>query len=98
MAKLVVMAVMDVAAMAFHRPIFVASLGVGVRIVSDEVNRQADDNLLFKHARDFRIFHLGSWDDNSGLFESLPQPLFLADCVSLLVKSDAAFSPSQVVN
>lgn len=66
---LVMCAVKDRAADAFGRPFFVASEGLGIRGFLDEVNRAAEDNPLNKHPDDFDLYRLGTWDDNSCLFE-----------------------------
>lgn len=67
--KMQVLAVHDAASGVFARPIFVASIGVGIRMFGDEVQRQAADNEMFKHPEDFSLFHLGEFDDNSGCFD-----------------------------
>lgn len=81
--RLIVIAVFDVQAQAFNRPMFVNAKGVGLRAISDEVNRAASDNPLYAHSGDFRVFELGEWDDNSGLFQCHSLPQLLADCSSL---------------
>jgi hypothetical protein len=73
--KMVVMSVFDVASGVFARPIFVASVGSGVRMFSDEANRKAEDNVMFRHPTDFQLFELGSFDDNAGTFELLDRPM-----------------------
>lgn len=80
---MVVMAVFDVQSQAFMRPLFVAARGAGMRIVQDEVNRVAQDNVLYQHPADFRLFELGLFDDSSGLFELHALPSLVADCSSL---------------
>lgn len=74
-----VLSVRDIKAEAFGRPIFVAALGAGLRSFSDEVNRDAPDNELFKHAPDFDLFELGTFDDSSGLFTLHPQPKLIGN-------------------
>lgn len=78
-----VLALLDVQAQAFNRPIFVPSVGVGIRMVSDEVNRHAADNVLFNHPQDFRLFELGVWDEKTGLFTCHAQPKLVADCSAM---------------
>ena len=51
-----IFAVYDTASGSFARPMFVASRGVALRVFSDEVNRKADDNMLFNHPEDFQLF------------------------------------------
>lgn len=81
--KMKLLAVLDVQAQAFNRPIFVVAVGVGTRLIADEVNRAAADNPLFNHTEDFRVFDVGSWDDQTGLFSCPPQPVLICDCVAL---------------
>lgn len=84
MAKLVVIAVFDVQAAAFHRPIFVATRGVGVRMISDEINRGDPNNLLHQHPSDFRVFELGTFDEQTGLFECHRLPELVVDGTALV--------------
>jgi hypothetical protein len=34
--------------------------------------------MLNKHPEDFRLFQLGEYDDNSGFFDNLDEPVLLA--------------------
>lgn len=83
--KMKVIAVFDVQSQAFMRPMFVAAIGAGTRMVQDEVNRAAPDNLLYQHPQDFRVFELGEWDDQSGLFSLAELPRLVTDCSALKV-------------
>lgn len=80
---LIVCAVRDAAAGNFMRPFYLVSEGMAVRSFQDEVNRQADDNLMYAHPEDFELFKLGSWDDNSGEFDLLKVPKSLATAKQL---------------
>lgn len=84
--RMVVLSVFDVQAQAFMLPMFVRSQGVGVRMIQDEVNRAAQDNNLYLHAKDFRVFELGVFDDGTGVFDLHPQPTLVCDCVALQSK------------
>jgi len=81
--KTKVLAIFDVQAMAFQRPIFTPSNGFALRMVTDEVNRVAQDNLLNMHPEDFRLFELGEFDEVTGLFQCHSLPSLICDCVSL---------------
>jgi hypothetical protein len=65
---LIVVSVKDRAVSAFSRPVFVQSVGIGVRSFSDEVNRSAADNEMYKHPDDFDLYQLATFDDYSGVF------------------------------
>ncbi|WNK13942.1 MAG: nonstructural protein [Microvirus sp.] len=79
MAKLMAVAVMDRAVGAFHRPFFTVSVGQAMRGFEDECKRVADDNPMSKHPKDFALFQLGSYDEETGRLESLDIPLKLCE-------------------
>lgn len=83
--KYFVAAIFDSASAAFARPMFLQAPGQAVRAFSDEVNRGADDNVMFHHPDHFSLFELGTFDDAQARFELLPAPrqLALGTAVSL---------------
>lgn len=86
--KMELLSVFDRAAEAYGRPIFVATVGLGIRSFSDEVNRNVPENNLFAHAEDFVLYHLGSFFDDDGAFEIFPKPVPVVSAQS--VKSVAS--------
>lgn len=76
--KLEIVAIFDRAAQAYGRPMFLPSVGVGIRSFTDEVNRADKENNLFSHPDDFDLFHFGMFDDNTGQFSLLEFPTILA--------------------
>lgn len=76
-------AIRDRAVDAFLRPFFATHLGGAKRSFRDEVNRAAPDNAMHAHPEDYDLYHLGSFDDNTGLFEShTPRQIEIGkDCV-----------------
>lgn len=76
--KLVMLAVRDSAANAFNRPFFVQTVGLGVRSFRDEVNRSESGNTMYEHPEDFELFELGTYDEDTAIFECLPQPRSVA--------------------
>lgn len=74
----IVVAVHDTAMDAFMRPIYTPTIGAAIRSFSDEINRASEDNPMYKHAEDYNLFELGTYDDNSGKHQSLEQPKQLA--------------------
>lgn len=71
---LTVLAIKDRAVATFMQPFFSHHIGAAKRTFSDEINRQAPDNPLAKHPEDYDLFELGTFDDQTGRFECLPQP------------------------
>lgn len=69
--KRFILAVRDRAADTFLKPMFVEARGLGIRAFEDEVNRQDQDNPLYRHPEDFDLYELGEYDDSSGKFVSL---------------------------
>lgn len=85
MAKLIVMAVMDVQVGAFQRPFFAPAIGAALRAVTDEANR--DGSEMNKHPADYSVYKLGEFDENTGRFLLVDAPPELIVQVNALVKS-----------
>lgn len=66
--KLYVVVIRDRGADVFGAPNFVASVGGAIRGFADEINRNAEGNVLFKHPQDFDLFKLGTYDDETAEF------------------------------
>ena len=79
----VVVSVKDLAAQAFGRPVFVPTAGVAVRSFRDEVNRDAADNDIYRHPSDYELYQLGTFDDSTGMIESIQPPKLLSRAVDL---------------
>lgn len=73
-----IVSVHDRAANGYGRPIFVAALGQAIRSFQDEINRAAADNEMSRHPDDFDLFHLGTFNDDTGQLASLPAPMQIA--------------------
>ena len=65
-------AVRDMKAEAFMLPFFVPTDGLALRSFTDAAN-DAQTNMC-KWPDDFALFHIGSYDDGTGLLEALPAP------------------------
>lgn len=74
--KLQIVAVKDRALDTFMRPFYVPALGAAIRSFGDEINRVEGE--MYKHPDDFDLFHLGTWDDNTGEFQNLGMPMQIA--------------------
>jgi hypothetical protein len=74
--KAEILAVHDRAAECYGRPFFVAALGQGIRSFSDEINNPQGE--FGKHADDYDLFHIGTYDDVTGKVTSLETPKQLA--------------------
>lgn len=75
--KLHAFSVLDSALGAFGRPFFVQTRGVAMRSFMDEVSRPSDSgnpNIVGDHPDDFALYAVGSFDEESGRFESLDVP------------------------
>lgn len=66
-----VCSVYDHKVMAFSAPMFFRTEGEAIRSFTDAVR---DKNTTFyKYPSDFSFHELGTWSDETGLFENLPQ-------------------------
>lgn len=85
--KLTICAVRDNVADVYHRPYFMQSPGVAIRSFTDEVNREAEDNQLYKHAKDFTLYELGVYDDSNAKFELKDVPKLLINADQCIMKT-----------
>lgn len=83
-----VMSVFDSASALYGQPFYVPAIAAAVRSVSDEANRAAADNPLYQHPDDFELFHIGDFDDVSGLLTAV-SPCVRVARVKDLVQSSA---------
>lgn len=82
------LSIRDSVAGEYGSPIFVASLGVALRQLSDDLapGGQAPD-VMKTHAADYEIFHLGSFDSETGLFTLFDRPVSLGLVRSLVAQA-----------
>lgn len=71
---LFVFSVRDSKANSFGQPFFSTSLGQAERSFGDEINRAAQDNILYLHPDDFELYQLGSFETDTGSFVLLEKP------------------------
>lgn len=84
-----VFSVRDRAADVFGVPFFMISRGHAIRSFSDEINRDAVDNNLFKHPEDFDLYSLGSFDDGAADWAiQLPEQICVGKDVSVRFRSN----------
>lgn len=79
-----VMSVFDSASRLFGQPFFVPATASAVRSVSDEANRAATDNALYQHPEDFELYHVGDYDDCTGLLTAVSPPVLVCRVKDLI--------------
>lgn len=72
----------DTALGSFLIPMFFQSEGAARRAFADEVNRSAEDNIMFQHPEHFQLYYAGSYDDASGLI-TCDSPTFVVDALAV---------------
>lgn len=68
-------AIKDVKAGTFGNIVCYLNRAVALRGLAEAV--QQPDNMLSKHGFDFQLYHLGTFDQTSGVVECFPQPDFV---------------------
>ncbi|WNK14633.1 MAG: nonstructural protein [Microvirus sp.] len=68
-----IMAVRDSIMEAYNAPFATATVGAAIRSFTDAVNDTGKGDIA-KHAKDFDLFHLGTYDDNSGKITTFDNP------------------------
>lgn len=77
-------AVRDRAMNGFLQPFFLASDGLAIRSFADEINRADPKNAMYAHADDYDLYHLGTFDEEQGLFETFnPKQLAIGKQVAI---------------
>lgn len=67
MAIMKILAVRDRCIDGFFTPMHVVALGAGIRAFIDEVNRADQNNPLYRHPDDHDLYHIGDYDDSTGV-------------------------------
>lgn len=70
-------AVRDLKAAAFAPPFFIQVDAVAIRTFADAQNDPSHP--MSRHPADYELFHIGEFDDESGIFTPLVQPRFLVN-------------------
>ncbi len=77
-----VFAVYDSKSEAYLQPFFMPTKGSALRAISDCVNDA--QHQFAQHPEDYTLFHLGTFEDNSGVWGLNSTPASLAVCIELL--------------
>ena len=72
-----VFAVQDVKVSVFYPPVALLNENDARRMLCDAVNNS--ETIMNKHPKDFRLFKIGEFNDNSGVLSPLAQPEFVCD-------------------
>lgn len=81
--KLLAFSIFDDKAKAFTVPFFVPNKNLALRSFGDAVLDKSTG--IFKHASDYKLYMVGEFDDNVGLFDNvLTTPEFIANAVDFV--------------
>lgn len=83
--KLDVFAVYDEPVGAFMKPFFARTKGEAIRSFGDAVNGNQQEQMAM-HYKSYALFHLGTYDDNSGIIVANPQPVAVVTGFDVKVK------------
>lgn len=76
-----IFAVFDKKAVAFANPFFYHQKGQALRGFEDAVNDPQSP--LSKHPEDFSLWHIGEWNDITGVITSLQTPVHVEEALSV---------------
>lgn len=66
--------VKDRATDTYGTPMFLVTNGQAVRSFTDEVNRPAEDNQIYRHPDDFDLYLVGDWNNETCEFTFVGGP------------------------
>lgn len=75
-------AVYDVKALAYAPPFFQATDGVAVRMLHELVNDST--SMVSRHPGDFKLYCIGTFDDQRGMLVGISPPEHIVDASSLV--------------
>lgn len=81
MLKLQIFAVFDKKSIAYSSPTFFHQKGQAIRAFEDAVNDS--QSIFHRHPEDFSLFHIGEWDDRSGVITPLQNPVHVEEALTL---------------
>lgn len=84
--KYKIFSIRDRAIDSFGQPFYAPTVGGAIRSFSDEINRAAENNQLYKHSEDYDLYSLGEFDDQSGEFTT-SKPSQVAVGKDLIIKA-----------
>lgn len=87
MQTLQIFAVYDKKSVAYASPFYYPQKGQALRAFDDEVNNPQSP--LNKHPEDFALFHIGTWNDTTGVITPLPNPVPVEEALNC-IKSNGA--------
>lgn len=77
--KQIIVAVRDKKAESYGRPFVSPTAGMAIRSFSDECQRQAEDNPMYKHPSDFALYKIADYEDETAMVSALPSPELLIE-------------------
>ena len=78
--------VLDKKSGAFLQPFFIQNEGMAIRAILDVM--ADEDHTFARHAEDYQLFHVGSFDDSVGVMTGLTDPMPVIGLLELKVKQD----------
>lgn len=87
MTSQVIVSIRDKKADTYSRPFTCPSIGTAIRTFSDEVQRSDQTNHLHNHPSDFTLYHLGMFNEDTGVIEAFTQP-------KLIIEADQCTKPN----
>lgn len=84
--KVIACSVFDVKASAYMGPFFVPNVNIARRSFGDAVLDSSTG--ISKHPADYKLYQVGVFDDNAGVFEAYTKPEFLANASDFLNAKD----------
>ncbi len=84
--RISIFSVLDRKAELFARPFFEATQGTAIRVFSDAVNE--GDHAFSKHPEDYSLYHIGDFDESTGVIDPYVEPVPLGLAVTFLLSED----------
>jgi len=80
--KLQIFSVYDEKAQIFSKPMYLTHKGEAIRAFQDVT--KDPNSMVAKHAEDYKLYALGTYDETTGKFESLDIPEFMNNAMDFI--------------
>lgn len=79
-----VYSIFDIKSKAFDIPLFITHTGQATRSFGDLVNDTR--SAVNKHPEDYKLYHIGEWEDSAGKMTAYDVPIFLVNATDYVKK------------
>lgn len=91
-------ALYDATAKTFLRPVICTNDGDAIRLFTNWVNDEKKETNISKYPEQFKMYYVGEWDDEKGVFDTADHPTEIIHGIQLIAKQDKRYTLEDLIN